>query len=185
MGTDKALLPFRGAPLGKHVASVVESVCGAATVVGDPARHAALGRPVIPDLHPSIGPLGGIEAALAASPTPWVLVAACDMPALTPEFLTSLIGEAAKLENLARQTGDAHPDAVLPIPPGSPANPLCALYHQRILPRIREAIASGDYKVTRALTGTKLCLIPVDDASPLRNANTPAEWQAILKELEG
>ena len=174
MGTAKALLPFRGGLLGAHIASVVENVCGQVTVVGDPVLYAPLGRPVIADLHPGIGPLGGIEAALAASPTPWILVAACDMPALTAEFLQELIREA-----------DAQPDAdaILPIPPGGPANPLCALYHQRILPRIREAIATGDYKVTRALNGTELRLIAVDSAEPLRNANTPAEWQELLKTL--
>jgi molybdenum cofactor guanylyltransferase len=174
MGTEKALLPFRGGLLGAHIASVVESACGQVTVVGDPVLYAALGRPVIADLHPGIGPLGGIEAALAASPTPWILVAACDMPGLTAEFLQELMRETER---------QPEADAILPIPAGGPANPLCALYHQRILPRLREAIATGDYKVTRALNGTELRLIAVDDGQALHNANTPAEWQELLKSL--
>ena len=49
----------------------------------------------------------------------------------------------------------------------------------------REAMIriSGDHKVTRALNGTELRLIPVDSSAPLRNANTPAEWQELLKTL--
>ena len=178
MGQDKALLPFDGAPLAHHIATVVETACGSAVIVGDPSKHAAIGRPVITDLHPSIGPLGGIEAALAASNTPWVLVTACDMPAITPAFLRQLTDEAGTLESLGQQ-----PDAILPIAPGNPVNPLCALYHQRILPHIRQAIATGDYKITRALNGTNLALLPVDDGAPLRNANTPAEWDALLLNL--
>jgi molybdopterin-guanine dinucleotide biosynthesis protein A len=174
MGTAKALLPFRGGLLGAHIASVVESVCGPVTVVGDPVLNAPLGRPVVADLHAGIGPLGGIEAALAASQTPWILVAACDMPALTADFLQELI-RAAKAQPDA--------DAILPIPPGGPPNPLCGLYHQRILPRLREAIASGDYKVTRALNGTELRLLPVESGEAIRNANTPAEWQELLQSL--
>jgi molybdopterin-guanine dinucleotide biosynthesis protein A len=178
MGRDKALLPFGGGLLGGRIAGVVASVCGSAMVVGDPALHAGLGCEVVADLHPGIGPLGGIEAALAASPTPWVLVTACDMPALSAEFLNQLFDELAAL-----RTSGEEPDALLPIPPGGPANPLCGLYHQRLLPRVREAIASGDFKVTRALNGTRLALLPVDDGQPLRNANTPEEWDALLNEL--
>lgn len=183
MGRDKATLPFPAGPaqsglLGQHVAGVLGEVCSSVAVVGDPEKHACLGHTVIPDLHTKIGPLGGIEAALAASPTPWVLVAACDMPALSAGFLRGLVDELANLE----KSGEA-PDALLPIPPGSPVNPLCAIYHRRILPQIREAIASGDYKVTRALNRVKLALAAVDDARALRNANTQAEWDELIADL--
>ena len=177
MGTDKALLNFGGRPLGQHIASVVASVCGGnVTLVGDPSCHGHLGLGIVPDLHPGIGPLGGIEAALAATTTPWVLIAACDMPALTADFLNQLLAE---LDTEA----DPAVDAILPIPPGGVVNPLCGLYHRRLLPILRQAIASGDYKVTRALNQARLALVAIDDAAPLANANTPDEWDNLVKTL--
>jgi molybdenum cofactor guanylyltransferase len=177
MGRDKALLAWRGSTVGQHVASIVANALGpggVVLVVGHPARHSGFGYPVIPDLHPGIGPLGGIEAALVASATPWVLVVACDMPAITAEFLCRLAAEITR----------DRADAILPVPPGGPPNPLCALYHQRALPFIQAAIASGDFKVTRALAATRLRLLPVDDPAPLRGANTPAEWDALAETLQ-
>jgi molybdopterin-guanine dinucleotide biosynthesis protein A len=176
MGRDKALLDFHGKPLAAYIAEQVAAVCGSATLVGSAERHGHLGFPVVSDLHSRIGPLGGIEAALTASPTPWVLIAACDMPGLSADFLRQLIDEAIYLEDQGRL-----PDALLPIGPNSIPNPLCALYHQRILPVVLAAIERGDYKVTRALETTKLCLLPVggESALALANANTPEEWGAF------
>ena len=45
MGRDKALLPYRGAPLAVHIARAVREAAGSATLVGDPARYARLGFP--------------------------------------------------------------------------------------------------------------------------------------------
>jgi molybdopterin-guanine dinucleotide biosynthesis protein A len=173
MGADKALLPFRGATLVEHVAGVLLEVCGSATIVGPPERYSHLGLKVISDRHAGSGPVSGIHAALEASPSDWILVAACDMPGLTPEFLRELIAETQRLES-----GAAHPDALMPIAPGGCPEPLCAVYHKRCLPLLETALERGVLKVTRALAEARLCLLPVNDPSPLQNVNTPSEWEA-------
>ena len=91
MGCDKALLPFRGGPLVESVARAVRSAAGSAVLVGHPQLYQHLGYPAIPDLYPGAGPLGGILTALRHSSADWNLVAACDMPGLTVEFLRVLI----------------------------------------------------------------------------------------------
>jgi molybdopterin-guanine dinucleotide biosynthesis protein A len=175
MGADKALLPFRGATLVEHVAGIVAQVCGSATLVGPAERYSHLGLKVISDPHAGSGPVSGIHAALAASPTDWILVTACDMPALTAEFLTGLIDEAGLLHDEA-----GNPDALMPIAPGGCPEPLCALYSKRCLPWFETALNTGVLKVTRALAGARLCLLPVNDPLPLQNVNTPSEWEASL-----
>src|SRR4051794_13836057 len=84
MGRDKALLDLGSGPLAAQVAGLIAQTCGSATLVGDPARYADLGFPIIPDNAPGLGPLSGIEAALAATASDWNLIVACDMPLLSP-----------------------------------------------------------------------------------------------------
>ena len=64
MGRDKALLPWRGSTLIQFVAGQVLNAAGSVTLIGNPDGLAGLGYPVIGDLHPGCGPLGGLETAL-------------------------------------------------------------------------------------------------------------------------
>src|SRR5258706_15073623 len=74
MGQDKALLEVKGKPLGKIVSGHVWGVFESVTLVGSKAKYGGLGFPVIEDLHPGLGPLGGIYTALKHSEKPLVLV---------------------------------------------------------------------------------------------------------------
>ena len=94
MGRDKALLPFGQGTLVEHVADVVRKAAGSVTLVGPAERFGALQLPVIEDEQPGLGPLGGIISALASCPGEKCLIVACDLPDLTPEFLTDLIDRA-------------------------------------------------------------------------------------------
>ncbi|MES1257997.1 MAG: NTP transferase domain-containing protein, partial [Acidobacteriota bacterium] len=71
MGSDKALLRIGGRPLALRIADAVAEVCGPVTLVGDPARYASLGLPVLADEFAGEGPLSGIEAALRGTRADW------------------------------------------------------------------------------------------------------------------
>jgi molybdopterin-guanine dinucleotide biosynthesis protein A len=166
MGRDKALLPFRGGPLAAHVAAAVAEAAGSVALVGDPGKYGRLGFPVLPDRSPGAGPLGGIETALSHTAADWNLVLACDMPAVSAEFLRGLL--------LAAEGSQA--DALVPAGPSGRLEPLCAVYHRRCGPLFRRAIESGVRKVTEALGGLRVVNYPVMEAACLENLNTPAEW---------
>ncbi len=168
MGQNKALLQFRGQPLAHRAALAVEQSTGRATLVGNPEIYAGLGFPVIPDLYPGEGPLGGIVTALRDSDRNWNLIAACDMPNLSAEFLRSLL-------QAAREAGC---DALIPeSPPGKP-QPLCAVYHSRALAHLQAAFDRRIRKVTAALEGLRLASFPVEEVAYFQNLNTPEEWEA-------
>jgi molybdopterin-guanine dinucleotide biosynthesis protein A len=172
MGRDKALLPFHGRPLAAAIAAIVQEAAGSAALIGDPALAAATGFPVLPDLFPGEGPLGGILTALRAGTADWNLVTACDMPALTPDFLRRLF-EAA-------EAGD--PGVLLPVAPAGRPEPLCAVWHRRALSPLEIAFAAGTRKVTDALRGLHVVRYPCAEVTPFQNVNTPEDWSGYAAE---
>jgi molybdenum cofactor guanylyltransferase len=163
MGCDKALLPFRGGALAESVARAVRWAAGSAVLVGNPALYQHLGYPAIPDLCPGAGPLGGILTALHHTSADWNLVAACDMPELSGEFLRLLID-------------DADGDAVVAVGPSGRPEPLCAVYHRRSRPVLERALRRGVRSVRAALEDLRVVLVSVPELAPFQNVNTPEDW---------
>jgi molybdopterin-guanine dinucleotide biosynthesis protein A len=164
MGRDKALLDLGSGPLVVQTASLVAQTCGSATLVGDPERYASLGFPVIPDNQPGLGPLSGIEAALAATTSEWNLIVACDMPLLNPAIFEALF--------LALADGG---DCALPQHPDGRVEPLCAVYRRRCHPAIQTALGCGIRKVTDALKALAVRYVQTALGDSFTNLNTPQD----------
>ena len=168
MGCDKALLPFRGGRLVESVARAVGLAAGSAVLVGNPRLYEQLGYPAIPDLYPGDGPLGGILTALDHTSADWNLVAACDMPELSAEFLRLLLDAA----------GGSAADAVVPMGPSGRPEPLCAVYHRRSHAALERALGRGIRSVRAALENLHAAIAFVPEVTPFQNVNTPEEWAA-------
>jgi molybdopterin-guanine dinucleotide biosynthesis protein A len=171
MGSDKALLPLRGAPLAHCVAQAVAAAAGSATLVGDPERYSGLGFPVLPDLFPGEGPLGGILTALRQSEAEWNLIVACDMPEIGGALLSGLL-------NAAKRSGA---DALLPVTPEGRPQPLCAAYRRTSLDRFEAVFAAGTRKVTAALDAVRCVRLPTEEVAQFQNVNTPEDWAAYAR----
>jgi molybdenum cofactor guanylyltransferase len=167
MGRDKALLPFRGYPLAKWIASAVAQSAGTATLVGPPELYSGVGFPVISDLFPGEGPLGGILTALRHSNAEWNLIVACDMPEIDAALLTRLLDAARQSEA----------DALLPVTAEGRPQPLCAVYRRTSLAPFEAAFSAGTRKVTAAL-GRVRCVRLHMEVSQFQNVNTPEDWAA-------
>ena len=166
MGSDKAMLLYRGAPLVVHVARQVAGFTGSVSLVGPAERYGGLGYPVVEDREPECGPLGGIVSALAATEAEWNMMAACDMPGITTEFVARLFGMAESMEV----------DVVLPLGEGGRPDPLCAVYHRRCYGVLDAAFRGGTRKVTAALDGLRVHRFTAESLDALHNVNTPQEW---------
>ena len=169
MGRDKALLPFHGGPLAGAVARAVEQAAGSAVIVG---RAEFPGYPAIPDLYPGEGPLGGILTALAHSPAEWNLVVACDMPAITADFLASLL-------HRARKSGR---DALIPSGPAGRPEPLCAVYRSTARGPLEREFARGVRKVMAAVAALDAAAYTVAEVAQFQNVNTPEDWAGYAAE---
>jgi molybdopterin-guanine dinucleotide biosynthesis protein A len=166
MGRDKAALPFRGSTLVEAVAETVRSAAGTAALVGGsfPAEMGSFG--FVLDLYPGEGPLGGILTALQSTHADWNLIVACDMPALSGDFLGQLMDAAE----------DSQADVLVPIGPSGRLEPLCAVYRQRALAGLDRAFARGVRKVAMALEEVRLVTLAVPESSYFQNVNTPQDW---------
>ena len=139
MGRDKALFTVGGLPLVEHALNKLRALGFSPRIAGsrpDLARFA----PVVADNYFQQGPLGGIEAALAASDAEQNFFLAVDVPWLPVAFLRWMIDRAAVTNALA----------TIPRFQGLP-QPLCAVYSQAMLPHAQAALAEGDAKVMRAV----------------------------------
>jgi molybdopterin-guanine dinucleotide biosynthesis protein A len=161
MRSDKALVEIGGRPLVLRVADELSKVCGFVGIAGDPAKYQQLGLPVVADEFPGAGPLAGIEASLRHTSAPWNLIAACDMPALTPEIFEMLFAAEADCTVPRYEDGDVEP--------------LCAVYHRRCHPAVREALESGVRRVTEALRRLEIRYVQVASSAPFVNLNTPED----------
>jgi len=187
MGRDKALLEVGGRPLIACAAGQLQSLGITPRICGSRPDLAGFAE-VIPDNHAGCGPLGGIEAALTASGTDLSLFIPVDLPNLPSAFLRWMALRAASTE------------AVATLPHcGGRAQPLCAVYSRRLLPGLRAALASGNYRMMEAVAAAAAslgervdefqvetiaaALVPgVWPAAPppgdwFRNLNTPADYE--------
>ena len=165
MGRDKALLDRNGLTLAEYLCGEVRAAAGSATLVGAPERYRSLGIDVLADLRPGQGPLAGMESALSASAAEWNLIVACDLPHMTRFVLCDLLDAA-----------DSHFDAVIPAHSDGTLEPLCAVYHRRILPAVQRALDMENRKVLDMVASLKVLRRPITGPAAFRNVNTPADW---------
>jgi len=146
MGRDKALLELDGVPLIRRIVDLLNPLVARTTLVGEPECYADFGMPVLADRWLEAGPLGGIATALAAARAPWCLMLACDMPFVTNEWITFLLGEIDRLQSQSPE----QVDAIIP-ETARGLEPLCALYRASCAPILAAALDRGVRKLTDAL----------------------------------
>lgn len=97
LGRDKAFVEVRGRPLIEDLLAQTEGL-GVETLIvtNQPDAYRYLSLPLLSDVLPGRGPLGGLYTALSAAAQPHVLCLACDMPFIVRpliDYLISLISE--------------------------------------------------------------------------------------------
>jgi molybdenum cofactor guanylyltransferase len=138
MGRDKALMELAGRPLLRHALKKLRRVCMDVRVLGANPEFAAY-APIVPDLHPDCGPLGGMEAALSHSVFDWNLFMPVDMPFLPSAFLHNWVRrtlmDQTRGARLAMFTVDGVPQ------------PALAMVHRDVIPFVTRAVERGKFKL--------------------------------------
>jgi molybdenum cofactor guanylyltransferase len=174
MGEDKALKPFLGRPLIQRVIDRLTPIADELIVTTNrPAEYGFLNLRLVSDLKPGRGALGGLYTAIASAASPFVAVAACDMP-----FASQVFFEGAQKLMLEEDA-----DVVI-AKTEEGYEPLHALYRRATcLPAIESAIDADQWKVIAWFPKVKvreLTAQEVKDFDPsglcFWNLNTPEEF---------
>ena len=178
MGREKAMLELGGSTLLERALQLALTVAAEAMVVGSRGEFERYGR-LLEDVYPGQGPLGGIHAALWASPTDLNLILAVDTPFLEARFLEFLIAQA-------RESG-----AVVTLPRTADGfHPLAAVYRRAFRETAEQALAEGRNKIdalfaqveTRVLEEEELRRFAFAPAI-FENLNTPEELERARQRL--
>ena len=162
-GRPKGLEVVGGARILDRLVDAMTDAFGVPPLLVANAPDAATWRPgldVVSDVRPGLGALGGLYTAVRAGPAP-VVVAAWDMPFVTPGLLTALAA------------GLADADACLPESQGRRGlEPLCAAYGPACLPAMERALDEGDLRAIAFHRHIRVGILPLDE---VRRFGDP-EW---------
>lgn len=173
MGQDKAFMQLGRQTLLQRALELARTVGGEPRIVGNAAKFAAF-APVVEDVYPECGPLGGIHAALSTTPSDLNLMIAVDLPFLQPDFLKHLLSRS-------RESG-----AVVVVPRGGGRlQPLCGVYRQGFAAVAERSLRAGRNKIDPLFAAVHTCIIEPDELKQngfseqlFRNVNTQEDWGA-------
>jgi len=139
----------------------------------DPLPYENLPFPVVTDLGPRIGPIGGVEAVLDhfAGRCDAVMLMPCDVPNIRAAQMRILIDRFILDEALV----------VIPRTASGHFHPLCVIVRDSIAAKVSEAIKTGQRKVMNVWFENKASIIDFKDESVFQNINTHADlkkWSA-------
>ena len=180
MGSNKALLPYRG---GRFIESIYRQMSGLfdelLLVTNSPEQYTFLGCRMVPDLYPGLGALAGLHAGLYHSRTPHIFAVACDMPYLNDTLIRALLARRHQADVVIPESEDG-------------LEPLHAVYGQGCLPAMEQALLSGRRRIvsffphTRVNTFTSDHVATIDSTfSSFSNINTPADYFKLRKNESG
>ena len=171
-GSDKALAMLEGERLLDRAVGVLGRVCSEVVVVSSRAEHDGPGWERVVDRRSGMGPLAGIEAALAHAAdvgATGIVVLACDLPDVGAATVRRLLVELGDGEAVALERDG---------PPGF--EPLCAVYRTRCGEAAARLLDEGARGAHRLLTTMQGRIVRGSAPAPV-NVNTREDLARIVR----
>ena len=171
-GRDKSGLIVGGKTILERQLAALAGVSDDVMLVVSGDRRPPLAVPVriVADRVAGKGPLGGLDAALAAARQREVILIACDMPFLNANFLRHLVSLAAGVDAVVPRTERGY-------------HPLCAVYTREVAPLVARALDAGRLRMTDVLNEIAVRDVCGDEIDAfgareelLANVNSPSEF---------
>jgi len=174
MGSDKALLPIRGARFIDHIyRSLSELFEEVIIVTNSPSLYESIPCRKVPDIYHAQGSLAGIHSGVCHARNERVFVVACDMPFIDPDVVRHICARATTA------------DVVIPVGEHG-SEPLHALYGKSCLSAMEEALDAGKKRIVSFFPQVNVAEIGEDEWSScdpeglsFRNINTPQEYFSL------
>jgi molybdopterin-guanine dinucleotide biosynthesis protein A len=180
-GRPKALLELGGRRIIERVLDAVAPVVDDVLIVTNtPELYAFLDLPMVADVWPEHGSLGGIFTGLAAASGEAAFTVACDMPFLHRDVARLVVARAGEGDVVIPRVGDT-------------LETLHAVYTKACLPHIETRLRAGRLKIVGFFDDVRVVEIGESEVARHRapeavfmNVNTPEELaraQALVAEL--
>ncbi|MHB9132452.1 MAG: molybdenum cofactor guanylyltransferase [Armatimonadota bacterium] len=157
-----------GRPMIAHVIEALQTTCRKVVIIGG-GDQLTPDIQVLPDLHPGLGPLAGLETLLASSLDDCYLVVSCDQPLLTPELLSRLTTHCASGACFFRTES------------GQGLHPFPGIFPAEWLPQVQGALQRGTLSIRRLIEELPVSWVVLPDAlhPQLKSMNTPEDIQKL------
>lgn len=184
MGTPKAWLPFAGDTMLPRVVRLLRTVVDPVVVVAAPDQalpELPAEVRIVRDEEKGRGPLQGLAAGLHALEgcADAAYASSCDVPFLQPPFVRRMIELLGDHRICVPHVDGYH-------------HPLAAVYRVEVARSVERLLAEDrlrpvflfDMEPTRVATADELRDVD-PDFKTLRNLNTPEDYQAALRDVDG
>jgi molybdopterin-guanine dinucleotide biosynthesis protein A len=175
-GRDKSALRLAGRRILDWQLDELRQLTDDILLVGGRPPDDLEGLRGLTDRVPNSGPLGGLDAALAAARDDRVILVACDMPFITAAFLASLLALSDSVDAVVPRTERGY-------------HPLCAVYGRSCHPAVVRRLAERQLKMLELFEDLNVHVVGPEHVAMyggerlLANVNTPDELdnlQALL-----
>ncbi len=169
-GVNKALLPVGGRSIIRRVTDTLRLVFSEVLLVtNNPDQFDFLGLPMVRDIKPGYGSLGGLYTGLSYCATPFAFLAACDMPFLREDVIRYLVDKAGTYDVIIPRLTDG-------------VEPMHAIYSTTCLPALERLIEAGDLKIMHLFEEVTVLEVPEEELIEfdpaltfVMNVNTPED----------
>ena len=181
MGQDKAQLLLNGQPFWKRIAQEL-SACGRLYLsVSQTCDEKALeGYPIIRDVVPDCGVMGGLYSAFQAIEEDLLFACACDMPFLNRRFIRWMLNRWEEEVQKGRQW-----DGIVVCGDDGKTHATAALYHRRLQGKLEEQVRQRRLRMhTFVREEANILLLPMGEVTSFsrcfQNINTPEDYRRCL-----
>jgi molybdopterin-guanine dinucleotide biosynthesis protein A len=171
-GQPKALLELGGRRIIERVLDAIAPVVDDVLIVTNtPELYGFLGLPMVADVYPDHGSLGGVFTGLVAAPGQAAFTVACDMPFLHREVARLVVGRAGEGDVIVPRMGEQ-------------LQTMHAVYGKACLPHIEARLKAGRLRIVGFFDSVRV--VEIDEATVARhrapevvfmNVNTPVELE--------
>jgi molybdopterin-guanine dinucleotide biosynthesis protein A len=176
MGSNKAFLKLKGKTFIERQIDLLREIFNEITISANtPSEYKRLNIPIIQDIYPNKGPLGGIHTALITSKSFYTFVLACDMPFVEIDLIKHL-----------KSFLEGH-DVVVPESKKG-LEPLHAFYSKNCIAPIKKELDNNNLRVISFFPQVKVKVVKLDSLTSsgkfknsIKNLNTAEEYKSAKK----
>ncbi|MCP5003029.1 MAG: molybdenum cofactor guanylyltransferase [Planctomycetes bacterium] len=178
MGRNKALLDIEGKTFIERQVGLLREIFDEIIISANaPSEYSFLPIPVIEDLYPEKGPLGGIYTGLMNSRSPYTFFLACDMPFVALPLIRHLAGLVNGVDVVVPRSGKG-------------LEPLHGFYSKRCIGPIKRELDRDNLRIISFFQEVKVKVVELEhlDLShgfmeSVTNLNTKEDYESAKKRI--